>query len=47
MGEGRPVTTKQDGNKASLVQRGWDSGILGRFALGNFSQFFSTSVGML
>lgn len=26
MGEGRPVTTKQDGNKASLVERGWDSG---------------------
>lgn len=47
MGEGKPVTTKQDGNKASLVRRGRDSGVLARFAVGSFSQFFSTSVGML
>lgn len=47
MGEGKPVTTKQDGNKASLVQQERDSGILARFAVGSVSQFFSTSVGML
>lgn len=47
MGEGKPVTTKQDGNEASLVQLGRESGILARFAVGSFCQFFSTSVGML
>lgn len=47
MGEGKPVTTKQDGNIASLVQQGRESGILAKYAVGSFSRLFSTSVGML
>lgn len=37
MAEGKPETTKQDGNKASLVQQGRDLGSSARFAVGSFS----------